>query len=91
MGSQGVDVRLSEAALRVFPYAVEAKSRASIAVYGYIEQARSNARGRVPLAVIKQNHSEPLVIVSLEHFMKLVKTATYSSEELEANFILRQK
>jgi len=67
---------MSEAALRLFPYAVECKNRATIAVYPYFEQARANAAGRMPLLVIKQNYSEPLVLVQLDHFMDLCKSHT---------------
>lgn len=75
MGASGEDIQLSEAAIREFNYGVECKNRAAIAVYRDFEQASSHVVGtdRVPLLVIKQNHSEPLAVVSLEHFMSLVK------------------
>lgn len=72
MGASGRDVQLSEEALRVFNYAVECKSRARFALYADYLQAVSNADTNVPLLVIKQNHSEPLAVVSLKHFMELV-------------------
>jgi hypothetical protein len=73
MGAGGRDVQLSERALDYFPYAVECKSRAAIAVYGDFAQAESHVGSdkERPLLVIKQNHSEPLAVVSLKHFMEL--------------------
>jgi hypothetical protein len=72
MGAGGRDVLLSEAGLRCFNFAIECKSRASIAIYGDYEQACSHRdAGEIPLLVIKQNHSEPLAVVSLDHFMEL--------------------
>lgn len=71
-GVTGRDVQLSEAALRVFPFAIECKSRSKIAVYDYYDQASTHAKdGELPLLVIKQNYSEPLVVLSLDDFMEL--------------------
>ena len=73
MGVTGRDVQLSEAARKVFPYAVECKSRASIALYKDYTQAVSNAEHDTPLLVVKQNQSDPLVLLSLVDFMKLLR------------------
>jgi len=70
MGASGRDVQLSEAALKQFPYDVECKSRAAIAIFADYEQAKGHGTA-TPLLVLKQNHSEPLAVVSLEHFMEL--------------------
>lgn len=80
MGASGVDVLLSEGALAVFPYSVECKNRARIAVYADYEQAKSNSEPNTfPVLVIKQNHSEPLVVVDLEHFMELTEYANMNN------------
>ena len=74
MGQGGEDIQLSPAARRWFPYSVEAKSRASISVYAWYQQAKTNApKDMEPLLVIKQNHSKPLVLIDLDAFMELVK------------------
>lgn len=74
MGAGGEDVQLSPAARKLFPYSVEAKSRASIALYTWYLQAKHNApRDTEAILVIKQNHSKPLVVVDLDHFMELTK------------------
>ena len=73
MGVNGEDVQLSPAARRLFPYSVECKSRDSIAVYGWLTQAVTNApKGVTPLLVVKQNRSKPLVIIDAEVFFNLV-------------------
>jgi hypothetical protein len=79
MGASGRDVLLSEQALQSFPYAIECKSRASIAIYKDFEQAKGHG-DETPLLVIKQNHSEPLAVVSLEHFMELCNQTTKSNK-----------
>jgi hypothetical protein len=74
MGASGEDVQLSPAARRLFPYSVECKARASISVYAWYQQAKTNApKGMEPLLVIKQNYGKPLVVVDLDHYMELVK------------------
>ena len=77
MGAAGLDVQLSTAAREFFPYGVECKNRAAIAVYADFAQASVNAEsgGLEPLLVIKQNHSEPLAVITLTHFMELVHEA----------------
>lgn len=73
MGVTGKDITLSEAARKAFPFAVECKSRARVAlVYEAFEQAAANADGDTPLVVLKQNHSNPVVILSLDDFFKLL-------------------
>lgn len=72
MGAGGEDVQLSPAARKLFPYSVECKSLAKIAVFNYYEQACGHGEHE-PLVVIKQNRSKPLAVVDLEHFMELVR------------------
>lgn len=72
MGASGIDVTLSPLAQRCFPWAVECKSLAKVAVYSYYEQAKANSTEKLrPMVVIKANGKEPLVIVSLDNFMEL--------------------
>lgn len=74
MGSNGVDILLSPLAQKRFSWAIECKNLARIAVYQYYEQAKANATDKLkPLVVIKANHKQPLVIVSLEDFLRLYK------------------
>ena len=73
MGVSGRDIQLSEAGLKVFPYAVECKNRARNAVYKDYEQALYNAEMHTPLLVIKQNQSQPLVVIGMKDFFKLLK------------------
>jgi len=72
MGAGGEDIQLSPAARKLFPYTVECKNLAKIAVYNYYVQATGH-NDFEPLVVIKQDRSKPLAVVDLEHFMELVK------------------
>lgn len=72
MGSNGEDIQLSTAAKAAFPYSVECKARAKIAiVYDALEQARSQ-NDLTPLAVIKADRKEALVVLTLDDFMRLI-------------------
>jgi len=72
MGQSGEDIQLSPAARKLFPYSVECKNLAKIAVYNYYNQCEGNSGDYEPLVVIKQNRSKPLAIIDLEHFMELI-------------------
>lgn len=73
MGSNGEDIQLSTAAKAAFPYSVECKARAKIAlVYDALEQARSQ-NDLTPIAVIKADRKDALVVMTLDDFMRLTK------------------
>jgi hypothetical protein len=73
MGVSGEDLLFSPKARRYLPISIECKSRSAIAVYGFYDQAKTNAKGYEPCCVIKQNRSKPLVVVDAEYFFKLLK------------------
>lgn len=82
MGSSGVDIQLSELGVQRFPYSVECKSRARMAVYDLFRDTLDNlAAGTFPLLVIKQDRSDPLVVTTLEHFMELSKRANQETSK----------
>jgi hypothetical protein len=69
MGAAGEDILLSGLARERFPYAVECKSRHSIAVYSWLDQRAGG--DYKPIVFAKANHREPIVILYAEDFMKL--------------------
>lgn len=72
MGAQGADVLLSEAAVKKLGIQIECKNLAKIAVYKFYEQAKTHGNNH-PVVCIKQNKSEPLVLISLDHFVELLR------------------
>lgn len=70
-GAPGEDIQLSAAARKLFPFQIECKNLAKIAVYKYYEQCKSHG-GNTPIVVIKQNREDPLVIINAIDFFKLV-------------------
>lgn len=78
MGSGGEDLQLSPAAARLFPFSVECKARAAIAlVYDALAQAATQ-NDRTPVAVIKADRKRPLVVLDLDHFLALVTNGHHS-------------
>lgn len=74
MGASGVDILLSESGVSRFPYSVECKNRARMAIYDLWADTVDNvADGTHPLLVVKMNGKEPLAVVSLQHFMELTR------------------
>lgn len=71
MGAGGEDVQLSPAARELFPFQVECKNLAKIAVYNYYEQAKEHGYHQ-PVVFIKQNGCRPLAIVDADYFFKMV-------------------
>lgn len=73
MGAGGVDVQMSSAAFRLFPFNIECKNLASSAVYKLYEQASSHKGKGEPLLILKANRKRPLAIVDADYFMALFK------------------
>lgn len=74
MGQSGTDIKLSPAARRVFPYAVECKNQEKLNVWSALEQSEQNAKeGQTPIVAFKRNHSDTYVALKWEDFMTLMK------------------
>lgn len=69
MGASGEDVMLSPAARRIYPWQIECKSYARIAVYDFYNQACSHGTHE-PVVFIKQNGCKPLVVVDADYFVR---------------------
>lgn len=73
MGAGGEDILLSPAARKLFPFSVESKNLAAFAGYNYYDQATTNCpKNCKPIAVVKANRREPLVLISLKDFMEIL-------------------
>lgn len=76
MGAGGEDILLSSYARVRIPFSFECKNKARFAVYQDYWQAVDNSNGHMPAVVIKQNNAQPLILLDLEHFLKILKEAT---------------
>lgn len=76
MGDSGVDIKLSEEAVKLYPYSTECKAVESINLWECWKQAQTNKEdGTSPVLFIKRNHTDPIVVVDALHFLDLVKKA----------------
>ncbi|AEC53060.1 hypothetical cyanophage protein [Synechococcus phage S-CRM01] len=72
MGESGEDIKLSPAARKLIPYAIEAKAQEKVSLRAWWEQAKANAGKHIPLLITKQSRKEPLVIMSLDEFLRMI-------------------
>ena len=73
MGESGMDIKLSPAARKVFPFAVEAKCQETGALRPWWDQSKANSTDDLaPLLITKQSRKEPLVVMDLMTFIKLI-------------------
>jgi hypothetical protein len=57
-------------------YSIEVKSRKSVIIWNWYQQAVKNAKGKIPLLIVHitgKHHDNDLVVMSLADFEKLIK------------------
>ena len=74
MGDTGEDIQLSPAARKKMPITIEVKRRKSgmKMAYDYIEQSRKHGKGE-PVVFFRADRKEWITMVSLDHYMELLK------------------
>ena len=73
MGANGADIKLSSAAFEQFPYSIECKHRKNYAtLYDAYEQAISHDGEGEPILFLRADRKKPLVVISAEHFFRLI-------------------
>ncbi len=71
MGQAGVDIQLSEAAIRKFPYAIECKNVKKLTM-SFWKQALDNSSDRQkPMLVFKPARKQMVICITEEEFFKL--------------------
>lgn len=74
-GISGPDIILSDTGKCLCPYLFETKNQNKMkTVYDFYNQASKNAGPLEPVVVMKMNSREPLVVLDVKHFFKLIKT-----------------
>jgi hypothetical protein len=73
MGASGVDLLLSPAARKTYPFAVECKAQESLNIWAALEQAEQNRGGSIPLLCFKRNRTEIYVALKLEDFLDVTQ------------------
>jgi hypothetical protein len=74
MSEGGVDIKLSPAARKKIPYAIEAKRQEKLNIWEAIKQAEKNSDDRTtPVVIFKRNRSQAYAVISAEHFYELLQ------------------
>ena len=85
MGMTGEDVQLSPKAQKIIPYAFECKNQEKLNVWKSFEQAESHSGDleTMPALVVARNRQKPLVVLDLEHFLKISYIAFNSKGNID--------
>jgi hypothetical protein len=74
MGQAGVDIRMENCVLKLFPYSVECKRQEKWAINNWMKQAQENEEsGTHWLLIARSSRQRPVVILDAEHFFSLFK------------------
>jgi hypothetical protein len=75
-GQNGVDVRLEQSVLSVFPFSVECKSQELWSVHEWVEQAQANKIHDTDwLLFVKRSREPALVVMGAEQFFAMLLRA----------------
>lgn len=75
MGASGVDILMSEAALRTYPFAIEVKCQESLNVWAALIQAEEQRKETItPILCFKRNRSDMYVAMKFEDFLRLYES-----------------
>ncbi len=70
MGEGGIDVKLSPAAQKVYPFKIECKNQEKFkGIYDIYKQAEEHKGEGEPLVILKMNRKKPLLITDLDYFL----------------------
>lgn len=73
MGVSSEDIRLSEAAFKQFPFAVECKNTERLDLWKSIKQTEAQKRIGTPLLVFKRNRSDTYCCLKFSDLLDLLK------------------
>jgi hypothetical protein len=73
-GATGEDLKLSPAARKIYPFAIEVKNQEALNIWASLDQAKTHVSQRqvFPLLAFKRNKSEMYVAMSLADFLLLL-------------------
>ena len=72
MGEGGMDVKLSPAARKIYPFKIECKNQEKFkGIYDIYRQAEEHQGDGEPLGILKMNRQKPLVLIDLDYFLDM--------------------
>lgn len=73
MGSGGEDIQMSPRAREIYPVSIESKNTEKASPWAWYDQAKENAGPHIPVVIFSRNRSEPMIMLSFEHWLRLVR------------------
>jgi hypothetical protein len=75
MGETGIDIQLSAAARKLFPFALEIRKQEKVNIWKAVADSEKHAEkeGLTALVVFARNNVRPRIVLDLDEFLKLVK------------------
>ena len=80
MGESGEDIKLSPAARKLIPYAIECKNQEKLNVWDSLKQAEENSGDYSPVLIFKRNRSKTYAVLNIEKFIELINENNKSSK-----------
>ena len=74
MGESGIDIQLSPAARKKFPWAVECKNQEAIGIWKCLKQAEDAAKDESlkPLLIFKRNRTKTYAVLEFDKLLELL-------------------
>ena len=74
MGESGEDIKLTDDARKQIPFSFECKARGNglSLAYDALDQAKSNAKGNIPIGVFKADRKKPIAILDLDDLAAII-------------------
>lgn len=80
MGESGIDLHLSPAARKLFPFSVECKNQETMKIWEWLKQCEVNVKHNTfPLLVFKRNRSKTYCVMELDHLVELLGDLNYDN------------
>lgn len=84
MGSQGMDIILSDRARKAFPFAVECKNQERLNIWQAIAQSQENSEGLTPMVVFTRNRDDVYCSLKLDDLLDLLSKPKPPSSPFDA-------
>lgn len=86
MGETGADLKLSSAAKRAFPFAVECKKQEALNIWQALKQTEENANreGLYPALVFARNRSKAYAVVPLSIWLEMARAYAREDGEVQS-------
>lgn len=72
MGVSGVDIKLSPAAKKIIPFAIECKAQENLNIWSALKQTENNSEeNQIPLLIFKRNNSETYATIKFDDLINI--------------------